>query len=273
MLEAWQHFSPRSNPGRRAHLLLRFLMISLEFPFAHSTPERSLSSLLESLNRQPASGKVRAVKPSLPHVLHGRPQWVAPAWLISVLLAACFGPPPPPVLTVLPSYGLTDSRGEPFGTEQLTGQVYVANFFFTRCTSVCPMLTNSMSRLQHRYRESGIGGVRLVSISVDGAHDTPDQLRAYAERHSIETESWSLLTGPRERVHPLVLEGFLLPLGDPQEDEQGVMDIAHAGRLVLVDRWGQVRGYYDGSTSGLDDLFERSQRVLEEKHRPPPRAS
>ena len=59
MLEAWHHFSPRSNPGRRAHLLLRFLMISLEFPFAHTTPERSLSSLLESLNRQPASGKVR----------------------------------------------------------------------------------------------------------------------------------------------------------------------------------------------------------------------
>ena len=196
-----------------------------------------------------------------------------PACLILVLMAGCFGPSPPPVLTVLPSYDLIDRHGEPFGTEQLAGQVYVANFFFTRCTTVCPMLTSSMSKLLRRYRDGGIDGIRLVSISVDGAHDTPDQLATYAERYEIETEAWSLLTGPPEQVRPLVLEGFLLPLGTQQEDEQGVMDIAHAGRLVLVDRWGQVRGYYASDASGLDELFKRSQHVLEEKHRPAPPAS
>ena len=213
------------------------------------------------------------MNPPLARIPRSRCLWAAPGLWILALLAGCFGPPAPPVLSVLPSYDLTDSRGEPFGTEQLAGQVYVANFFFTRCTSVCPMLTNSMSKLQRRYREGGIGEIRLVSISVDGAHDTPEQLAAYAERHAIETESWSLLTGPREQVRPLAFEGFLLPLGDPQEDARGLMDIGHASRLVLVDRWGQVRGYYDGSASGLDELFERSQHVLEEKQRPPPRAS
>ena len=200
-------------------------------------------------------------------------RWAASACTILILMAGCFGPPAPPVLTVLPSYDLIDRHGEPFGTEQLTGQVYVANFFFTRCTTMCPMLTNSMSKLLRRYREGGIDGIRLVSISVDGLHDTPDQLAAYAERHEIETEAWSLLTGPPELVRPLVLEGFRLPVGDRQEDEQGVMDIAHAGRLVLVDRWGQVRGYYASDASGLDELFKRSQHVLEEKHRPAPPAS
>ncbi len=206
-------------------------------------------------------------------IFRGSYLWAAPASLILVLLAGCFGPPPPPVMTVLPSYDLIDSRGEPFGSEQLAGQVYVANFFFTRCTSVCPMLTNSMSKLLRRYREAGIEGIRLVSISVDGAHDTPDQLAAYAERYEIETEAWSLLTGPSEQVRPLVLEGFRLPLGDRQEDGRGVMDIAHAGRLVLVDRWGQVRGYYASDASGLGQLFRSSQHVLEEKHRPPARTS
>jgi protein SCO1/2 len=175
-------------------------------------------------------------------------------------------------MTVLPSYDLIDSRAEPFGSEQLAGNVYVANFFFTRCTTVCPMLTSSMSKLLRRYREGGVDGIRLVSISVDGAYDTPDQLAAYAERFEIETESWSLLTGPPEQVRPLVIEGFRLPLGDRHEDERG-MDIAHAGRLVLVDRWGQVRGYYASDASGLDELFRRSQHVLEEKHRPPPQTS
>ncbi len=198
--------------------------------------------------------------------------WAHPAWLSLVLMAGCFGPPPPPVMTVLPSYNLIDSRAEPFGTEQLAGQVYVANFFFTRCTTVCPMLTNSMSKLLRRYREGGVDGIRLVSISVDGAYDTPDQLAAYAERFEIETEVWSLLTGPPEQVRPLVVKGFRLPLGDRHEDERG-MDIAHAGRLVLVDRWGQVRGYYASDASGLNELFKRSQHVLEEKHRPPPQTS
>ena len=199
--------------------------------------------------------------------------WAATAWLILVPMAGCFEPPPPPVMTVLPSYDLIDSSGEPFGTEQLAGQVYVANFFFTRGTSVCPMLTNSMSKLQRRYSEGGIEGIRLVSISVDGAHDTPDQLAEYAERYEIETEAWSLLTGPPEQVRPLVLEGFRLPLGDRQEDEPGLMDIAHASRLVLVDRWGRVRGYYGSDASGLEALLNGSQKVLEEKHRPPPPAS
>lgn len=213
------------------------------------------------------------MNPPLARVLRTRDLRRAPTWWVLALMVSCFGAAAPPVLVVLPSFDLTDSRGEAFGSEQLAGQVYVANFFFTRCTSVCPVLTNSMSELQRRYREDGIGEIRLVSISVDGAHDTPDQLARYAERHAIETESWSLLTGPREQVRPLVVEGFLLPLGDRQEDERGLMDIAHAGRLVLVDRWGQVRGYYDGSASGLDELFEGSRRVLEENHRQSPRAS
>ena len=63
-----------------------------------------------------------------------------------------------------------------------------------------------------------------------------------------------------------------LPFGDLQEDEQGLIDIVHAGRIVLIDRWGQVRAYYDGSKSSLDALFEQSQHVLAEKHRPSPRA-
>ncbi len=202
----------------------------------------------------------------LARVWRGSCVWAAS--LVLVLVAGCFGPPPPPVMTVLPSYDLIDSRGEPFGTEQLAGHVYVANFFFTRCTTVCPMLTNSMSKMLRRYREAGIEGIRMVSISVDGAYDTPDQLAAYAERFEIETEAWSLLTGPPEQVRPLVLEGFRLPLGDVQADERG-MDIAHAARLVLVDRWGQVRGYYASDVSGRDELFRRSRHVLEEKHRSP----
>jgi len=213
------------------------------------------------------------VNPLYAHIRRRPHLWAAPTWLFVGLMAGCSGPPAPPVLTLLPSYDLIDSRGEPFGSKQLAGQVYVANLFFTRCTNVCPMLMTSISTLRDRYSERGIAGIRLVSISVDGAHDTPDQLATYAKRFEIEPETWSLLTGPPEQVRPLVLEGFRLPLGDRQEDEQGMMQIAHAGRLVLVDRWGQVRGYYASDASGLDEIFVRSLHLLNEQQRPAPPGS
>ena len=178
------------------------------------------------------------MNPPLARIRRSPYLWVTPVGWIVVVMAGCFAPPALPVVQVLPSYDLVDSRGESFGTEQLAGQVYVANLFFTRCTSVCPILTNSLLRLQRRYREDGIGEIRLVSISVDGEHDTPDQLAAYAARHEIESESWSLLTGPREQVRTLAIEGFRLALGDRQEDEQGLIDIEEddTGHVGIVAR-------------------------------------
>lgn len=177
-------------------------------------------------------------------------------------------PPPPPVLGALPDFELTDSRGRPFGTEQLAGCVYLANFFFTRCTTVCPALTRSMSSLLPRYRERGVDGIHLVSISVDGQHDTPEKLSEFASRHAIDPQGWTLLTGTPDQLRALLIEGFRVPLGRPVTDERGLMDIAHAERLVLVDRRGRVRGYYGSDDHGLDELFQSSLHVLEDG--PPP---
>jgi protein SCO1/2 len=199
--------------------------------------------------------------------------WAVLACLIIVPIG-CSDLSPPPVMAVLPNYELIDSQRRPFGSEHLAGRVYVANFFFTRCTTMCPMLTRSMSSLLRRYREQELDGIHLVSISVDGEYDTPKRLSEYAERHAIDAEAWTLLTGTPEQLRALVVEGFRVPLGGPEEDEHGLMDIAHAGRLVLVDGSGQVRGYHGSDERSLDEIFRRSQLVLAEEHPPrPPRPS
>ena len=206
-------------------------------------------------------------------VLHRLYKWAVLACSIIVPIG-CSEPPAPPVMAVLPDYELIDSQRRPFGTEQLAGQVYVANFFFTRCKTMCPMLTRSMSSLLRRYREQDVDGIHLVSISVDGDYDTPEQLSAYAGRHAIDAEAWTLLTGTPEQLRALVIEGFRVPLGRPEEDEHGLMDIAHAGRLVIVDGSGRVRGYHGSDERGLDEVFQRSQLVLAEERPPPqPRSS
>ncbi len=173
------------------------------------------------------------------------------------------GPDPPPVLGQLPEFRLTESRGVPFGTSDLEGQVYVANYFFTRCVSICPLLTAAMGRLQQRYDEAGVEGIRLVSISVDPEYDTPERLLEYGEKHGVDPRRWTLLTGEADEIRRLVVEGFRTPQGEP-ETSGGLMDIAHTGKLVLVDGRGAIRGYYDSDATGLDEIFHRSRHVLPE---------
>jgi protein SCO1/2 len=172
-------------------------------------------------------------------------------------------PAPPPVLGTLPSYTLVDSTGRAFGSSDLAGQVYVVNFIFTRCASICPELTRAMAALERRYDEEKVSGVHLVSISVDPDHDTPERLAEYASSQGLDTSRWSFLTGERGQIAALLLGGFRVPMGEP-ETLNDLIDIAHTGKLVLVDRKGGIRGYYDSQGTGLDEVFHRSRHVLKE---------
>ncbi len=173
-------------------------------------------------------------------------------------------PKPPPVLGQLPEFSLVDAQGAPLGSAELAGQVWIASFFFTRCPSICPLLMTRVASLQKRFREAGIDSIRLVSITVDPAHDTPERLREAAPRYGVDETRWQLVTGPLERVRALLTAGFKVP-GAEGIGTDG--DIPHTAKVVLVDGKGQIRGYYDTDEDGLDEVFHRSQHVLDEMKR------
>lgn len=173
-------------------------------------------------------------------------------------------PPPPPVIGHVEPFSLLDQNGRPFGSSELRGRVSVVNFFFTRCTSICPVLMRGMAGLQERYGQAGIQGIQLVSISVDPAYDTPERLREYASRLRVDPSRWTLVTGDLDAVRKAVLDGFKVPLGTAEPRGDSLVEIAHTGKLVLVDPGGGIRGYYDSDASGLDEVFHRSQHVLAE---------
>ena len=175
-----------------------------------------------------------------------------------------FEPDPPPVLRQLPQWRLLDQNGEAFGSDDLAGEVYVASFLFTRCATVCPRLTASLRQLERRYREEGVEDVRLVSFTVDPSHDTAERLRDYARSRSLDLERWSLLTGAEPEVRAVVVDGFALPMGERLNLAGGLVDVAHAARLALVDRDGGVRGYYGSDAVGLDEVFHRTRQILTE---------
>jgi len=121
---------------------------------------------------------------------------------------------------------------------------------------------HGMARLQARLDERGIDGIRLLSISVDPEHDTPDVLRTYGNDLAVEPERWTLLTGDPETIRAVVVDGFKAPLVHGRATPVRPIEIAHTGKVVLVDGSGGIRGYYDSDDMGLDEVFNRARDVL-----------
>jgi protein SCO1/2 len=174
-------------------------------------------------------------------------------------------PEPPPVLGQVPAFELTAADGKPFGSRELAGRVYVVNFFFTQCPSICPALMQSMAELAKQLDARKIEGIDLVSISVDPDQDTPERLSEYGARIGAAAPRWHLLTGDRAAIVDLAEHGLKVPAGEKPAAEANPYEIAHTGKFVLVDARGRIRGYYERSAQwGMDEVFERARQVSAE---------
>ena len=160
-----------------------------------------------------------------------------------VLSFACAPVDEVPVWGTLPEFSLSDQDAQPFGTRELAGKVWIADFVFTRCPGRCPLLTREMARIQTEIKSREWDDVALVSISVDPEHDTPEQLSAYADKHGVDAELWRFLTGSREEIWSLSTDGFALAVAESDQSTGG--PILHSNKFVLTDRQGRIRGYYD----------------------------
>jgi protein SCO1/2 len=171
----------------------------------------------------------------------------------------------PAVLGGLPAFTLTDQRGQPFGSRELAGKVWVADFIFTACQGACPLLSERMAEVGKRARHLG-PDFHLVSISVDPERDTPERLAAYAARYGANPIAWSFLTGPEQAIQATVVDGFKIGAGKERraagaDGGAGFWEIFHGEKLVLIDRQMRIRGYFDASSEGIDKLMEAVGRV------------
>lgn len=181
------------------------------------------------------------------------------------------GPATPalPVLGHVPDVGLLDQDGRPFRTGELSHTPWIANFFFTSCTTVCPPMMAELVRLQGRLSEEGLP-VHIVSITVDPGTDRPEVLKAYGTRIGADLGRWRFATGEPRTIEALARTGFksYVATGGPAPtsappDAGAAMDEhrAHAARLMLVDGLGAVRGSFEVTPRGVDELVRRA-RIL-----------
>ncbi|MEI9814809.1 MAG: SCO family protein [Acidobacteriota bacterium] len=152
-----------------------------------------------------------------------------------MLLAAagCSRAPALPELGAVEPFQLTDQSNQAFDSATLKNKVWIADFMFTTCPGPCPRMSSQMHQVQNELEGQGI---QLVSFTVDPEHDTPAALAAYGEKFHAAPGVWHFLTGEKKDLNHLAMDVFKLGAVDGS--------LEHSTRFVLIDRTGQIRGYY-----------------------------
>lgn len=169
-------------------------------------------------------------------------------------------PPPIPVLATVPGFSLVGEDGRPFGAARLRGRVWIANFIYTRCPTICPAFTRKMFDIQHRARNLG-DAFHLVSFTADPDYDTPERLAAYARQHRASPRMWTFVTGRIDDVKKTVVEGLRVSMG--REGSGGdFASIFHGTHFVVVDARMRVRAYVDSSRADAVDRVLHTAGLL-----------
>ncbi len=163
-------------------------------------------------------------------------------------------------LGTIPEFRLTNQNGQPFGSAELKGKIWIADFVFTSCPGPCPIISSRMAEMQKPLEKSD---VHLVSFTVDPQNDTPPVLHEYAERLKAREGRWDFLTGPVDAIYSLTRNGFKLAVSDGAEE---LGRPVHSTRAVLIDRHGAIRGYYDMTApDGVTTLLADTSHLLREQ--------
>lgn len=177
--------------------------------------------------------------------------------------------PRQPVLEQLARYGpapdfsLVERSGRPVTAGDLRGRVWIADFIYTECRDTCPLQSRTMAALLTDLE--AYGDLRSVSITVDPLTDTPALLSRYADRYGADPERWLFLTGELREIRRIVEDGFRLSAA-PVDGATPDPVVFHSTRFVLVDRAGEIRGYYDsGDPRALERLRRNARSLLAEK--------
>ena len=176
------------------------------------------------------------------------------------------------IFHTVPSFTLLNQNSDSISNSDLAGKVYVADFFFTTCPSICPIMTNNLVKVQRAFK--GVENFALVSHTVNPDYDREDVLKEYAAKMHADTTNWHFLTGTKEAIYNTAFHGYFANAG---EDELAPGGFLHSEYFILVDGLGRVRSGYDkqgnvkGVYEGTNDqdvlqLINDIKKLLKEKN-------
>lgn len=164
------------------------------------------------------------------------------------------------IYDTIDEFTFLDQDSATVSNETVDDKIYVADFFFTSCTTICPAMKKQMVRIYDTYE--GNPEVALLSFSIDPEYDTVGLLNDYAASLGVSAETWHFLTGEKEKIYEIGQGSFRVTA---KEDKQSRDGFLHSGAFILVDKEGRVRGYYDGTVEDeVSKLIEDMAKLLKE---------
>lgn len=159
------------------------------------------------------------------------------------------------------SFSFQNQDGKAVTLESLKGQVWVADFIFTNCETICPPMTSHMAELQKQMKEENLQA-RIVSFSVDPENDTPEKLKKFAANYPLSFQNWDFLTGySQEEIEKFALKSFKSIVKKPEDEDQ----VIHQSSFYLVDQNGKVVKDYDGARNTPYDEIIADIKTLENR--------
>ena len=158
-------------------------------------------------------------------------------------------------------FSLTNQNGKTITQEYYDNQIYIADFFFTTCPSICPIMTENMFQIQEKTMEDN---VLLVSYSVTPEIDSVAQLKKYALEKGVNDNKWNLLTGDKKQIYDLARKSYLVAKND---GDGGKYDMIHTENFVLIDKEKRIRGFYDGTNKKEMDKLLIDVEILENSYK------
>lgn len=179
--------------------------------------------------------------------------------LLVVLLTAC-GSKPSNFTTTTP-FSFTDQNGQPFGTDELTGTVWIADFIFTKCETVCLPMTSEMATLQQQFTEQDLQ-VEFVSFTVDPTIDSPDVLKEYIQQYTDDETNWHMLTGYSQLdIQAFARDKFQTIVLKPESSNQ----VLHGTNFYLIDQQGRIVKEYNYVNSSYAEELIRDIKKIQKK--------
>lgn len=158
------------------------------------------------------------------------------------------------------NFSLTDQDGETVTPTDFEGKIYVTDFFFVTCPTICPKMTDQMLRVYEEFNENS--DILLLSHTVMPEEDSVPVLKEYANKHNISSDKWKLVTGDKKQIYDLARKTYFAAI---TEGDGGVDDFIHTENFVLIDKDKRLRGFYDGtSKQDVDRLIKDIYTLLAE---------
>ena len=162
----------------------------------------------------------------------------------------------------IPPWTFTNQFGEKVSQSDYDGKIYIVDFIFSTCPGICPVMSTNMSQLQFKLDKPGLKEIPFISYTVNPQNDTAEVLLAYGKEHGADFDRWTFLTGDRQKIYELGVEGYLVSTREDALAEGGFL---HSEKFILVDWDHHIRGFYNGTDiNEISDLADDIKILLKE---------